>query len=115
GDEAGAWRLEIDRADLHPLHDLVLQPFVVHLDIVVGVEVAIVVVVNVEMEPLGDQSAGPEGDVVVEAGGSKPAAAAGAWIQQLVGRAALISEPVGPQLEPYRSLEAQVGDPPGNA
>jgi hypothetical protein len=67
------------------------------------------------MEPLGDQSAGPEGDVVVEAGGSKPAAAAGARIQQLVGRAALISEPVGPQLEPDRSLEAQVGDPPGNA
>ena len=78
--ERGGWKT--DRADLHPPDDLVLQPLVVDLDVVVAGVVALGVEVHVDVDPLAEQAARPDGHLVVEARGLEAAPTAGVRVQR---------------------------------
>ena len=60
GDESGRRRPERHRADLDAADDLVLQPLVVHLDVIVAGEVALGVEVDVDVHPLPEQAGCPD-------------------------------------------------------
>ena len=109
GEEARRRRPEGHRAHLDALHHLVGQAFVVDLDVVVGGEVAVGVVVDVDVHPLADGAAGADADLVLEPGGPDAAAAAGVGDVGVGGGAALVVHPLGADVEPGLAVEGQVG------
>ena len=102
-------RLEGDRTDFDAADDLVLQSLVVDLNVVVGAEIALGVVVHVDVDPPADGAAGADVHLVVEPRRLEAAAAAGVRVQQQRRTAALVSQPVGPKLQSDLAVESEVG------
>ena len=109
GDEPGLGRLESDGADLDPPDDLVFQSLVVNLNVVVGGEVPLGIVVDVHMHPAADGATGAQVHLVIEPRRLEAATAAGIRIEQQGGTAALVAKAVGSELEPDLAVECKVG------
>jgi hypothetical protein len=109
GNEAGGRGLEDDGSYLDSTDDLVLEPLVVDLNVVVGGEVPLGIVVDGQMDPPSDDAAGPYVHLVVEPGSLESAPAAGVGVEQQGGTTALVAKPIGPELESHLAVERQVG------
>jgi hypothetical protein len=107
--ESGRRRLEGDRPYLDPADDLVLEAFVIHLNVVVGIEVALGVVVHIDVDASSNDPAGSEGGVIVDAGGFEAATAAGVGVQQQDGATAFVAEPLGSNFQPDLAIDVEVG------
>jgi hypothetical protein len=102
-------RLESDSADLNAPDNLVFQPLVVDLNIVVTIEIPLGVVVHVDVHPAAYGAARAEVHLIVEPRCFEAAAAARIPVEQQGGTAALVPEPVGTELEPDLAIECKVG------
>src|SRR6185295_10370112 len=65
-DEAGGGRLKDDRPHVHSPDNLVLQSLVVHPDIVIGGEIAVVLIVQVEVHAPPNDAGGAQVHMVIE-------------------------------------------------
>ena len=81
GDEPGLRRLERDGADLYPPDDLVFQSLVVNLNVVIGGEVSLGIVVDIDMHPAADGATGAQVHLIIEARGLEAATAAGIRVE----------------------------------
>ena len=108
-DEAGRRRLEGDVARLDPPQDFARQPFVPHLEIVVGVELPLAVEVDVDVEPLAYDAGGTDRVLWIGSDRGKAGVAAREGELLLGHRAAQVAELVGLELEADVELHAQVG------
>ena len=111
--ERAGWKVTVPTSTR--LEDLVLEALVVHLEVVVGAEVAVVVEIDVEVNAAAEQAGGTEIDVVVEPRGLEAAAAAGVGIEKLDRAAALVPHPVGSELEADLAIDPEIGVLPGEA
>ena len=109
GDEAGGRRLKLDGADLDTADDLVFQPLVVHLHVVVGGEVSLGVVIDVEVDPPAEETGRPQIHLVVQARGPESSGASRIGGQQKCGGAPLVADPVAADLEPDLAIHRDVG------
>src|SRR4029077_11074339 len=66
GDVAGRWRLEGHVPDLQPLHEFAGLPLVVDRDVIRRVELALGVVAEIDMHPVGDDAAGLGSELKVD-------------------------------------------------
>ena len=109
GDESGLRRHKGDRPNLYTADDLVFESLIVDLNVVVGGEIALGVVVDVDVYPLPDGAAGSNVYLIVESGWLEAAAAAGVGVLQDGRAAALVSKPVGAKFQSDLAVEGQVG------
>ena len=114
-EEARRRRPERHRTDLDPPDDLVAQAFVVDLDVVVGVEVTVGVVIDEDVHPLADGASGPHADLVLELGKPDPPRAPGVRVVELRLRTALVADPLGADAQRGLALEGKIGILPCNA
>src|SRR5439155_296899 len=112
-DEARARRLERDVPGLHPAQRLVLQPFVPHLEVVVRVEFALAVEVDVQVQALSHDASRADRVLGVGADRGEARGAAGQGLLQVDRAAVEIAKLVGLELEAHVELHADVGERPG--
>ena len=108
GDEPACRRLEGDVADLELLDQLVALPLVVDLDVVGRVELALAVVVHVEVNPLRHDAARAHVELEVEERLEAPLALRG-QAEELAADAALVLGAVDLALEPSVECQAEIG------
>ena len=108
GDEVGDRWLERDVAELDALEQLVLLPFVVDRDVVRAVEFTLGVVVDVDVNAVGDDSAGFGVELEVEEW-KEAALAVEHRLDESAHRAALVEISLRPQLHFRIELQGQIG------
>jgi hypothetical protein len=108
-DEPGGRGLEGYCSHLDPPDNLVLESLVIDLNVVVGGEVPLRVVINSKMDSLADNPPAPHVDLVVQSRRLEPTPAAGVRVQKQGWTAALVPKPVGTQLQSYLAIHGQVG------
>src|SRR5690606_3781669 len=99
GDEARRRQRERDVADFHALEYLVRLPLVVRRDVVGRIELALRVVVDVEVHALGDGAGGAHGELEAELR-LEHAAAVLDWTQEVGRDAALVAVACELRLDP---------------
>jgi hypothetical protein len=95
--------------DFNPANDLVFQSFVVNLNVVIGAEVALGVIVDVEVDPAPYGPPGSQVHLVVEPRWLEAAATPGVGVEQQGRATALVAEAVGTQLQSDLAVESKVG------
>ena len=96
-------------ADLDAPQDFVVEALVVDLDVVRRLELPLGVVVHVQVDALAHDAARAHGELRLEPGRRKPAAARAAEARRVGRRAAEVLEPVEAHLEPRVDPHAEVG------
>jgi hypothetical protein len=81
GDETRPWRLEVDRPYLYASDNLVFQPLVIDLNIIVTVKVPLRIEVHIDMHPSAYGASGTEVHLIVEARSLEAATTAGIRIE----------------------------------
>jgi hypothetical protein len=107
-DEARGRELEGDVADLEALEDLVLASLVPDGDVVGGIELALRVVVHIDVDAVGDDAAGAHAELEVELR-LEGAAAAGERIDDLRCGASLVAVALRLRLDARGEREAEIG------
>jgi hypothetical protein len=109
GNETRLRRLKGDGSDLDAADDLIFQTLIVDLNVVVGGEVALGVVVDGQVHSLADDAAGPDVYLVIQPGWLEPPSTTGVGVEQQRWATALIAEPVGTDFESDLAVHGQVG------
>ena len=103
--------MKVQVADFHSPHDVILQSLVPHVDPVVGTELALAVEVHVDVEAIGDHTARPQRELLVESGRRKTTLATRGWIRDVRGRAVQVAQPVEACFQVSVELDVEVGVP----
>src|SRR5205085_2750868 len=108
GDETRRGRLKGDVADLETLNDLVRFAFVVEGDVVGRVELALRVVIEIDVNPVGDDAARFGGELKINQRLER-AVTAGNRVEEKAGRATLALIFFAAELEAAVELKSDVG------